>query len=97
MLPGANVQSARPLTAPQAISSASSWATAHWVETQVRDPNLLAELGIPLRCFHADRGYFFACYLPERGWYWVSDSIAIRPERWAVPVQRSTRRQVAAF
>ncbi len=97
MLPAANVQITRPQIASYPVSPASPWAAAHWIDTDEREPSLLAELGIPLRCFHSERGYFFACFLPEQGWYWASDSIAVRPERWALPLQRSSRRQVAAF
>jgi hypothetical protein len=93
---GTNVQTTGPQSiAPYAISPASSWAAAHWVDTDERAPSLLAELGIPLRCFHSERGYFFACFLPERGWYWASDAIPIHPERWALPLPRSGRRLLA--
>lgn len=94
MQPVANVQIA-PMASPAHAPAAAPWAGAHWVETTEREPTLLAELGIPLRCFHGDRGYFLACFLPERGWYWATGAIEVRPERWAVPVPRTGRKSLA--
>jgi len=95
MLPGANVQIAR-LPIGAQLPSSIAWAQAQWIDTECRQPSLLAELGIPLRCFHPDRGYFFACFLPERGWYWADGASAIQPERWAAPLPRRGQR-LAAF
>jgi len=95
MLPEANVQTPTPHIAPPTGSTATSWTSAQWIDADEREPSQLAELGIPLRCFHGDRGYFFACFLPDRGWYWASDAIAVPPERWAPPIVRSGRRLLA--
>ena len=38
----------------------------HWFETRDRVPTTLDEIGKPLVCFHRDRGFYVACFLPER-------------------------------
>lgn len=66
-------------------------AAARWVDTTMRQPELLDELGAPLRCFHRDDGYYLACYVPERGWYWNDGVLPRCPDRWAIPARRPSR------
>ena len=54
----------------------------NWFETQDRLPSTLDEIGKPLVCFHRDRGFYFACFLPEKSWYWTGEQVP-PPERWA--------------
>jgi len=95
MLSATNVQSSPVAVGPHpSASQLSAWTDAQWIEAAVRVPSLLAELAIPLRCFHPSRGYFFACYLPDRGWYWAGGAGEVAPLRWALPLPRSPRRSL---
>ncbi|MEO8503457.1 MAG: hypothetical protein ABI609_06125 [Acidobacteriota bacterium] len=54
----------------------------HWFETADHVPSMLNDIGKPLVCFRRDRGIYFACYLPEKAWYWTGEQVPV-PERWA--------------